>query len=314
MKKILIYLKTHLKEDFNAGFYLFVTIFLTISFWINYTSGLKKILNDESGNEAELLFYYFLFYALPYYTTSLAYALFYKKSAFLKSPAYWGVSLFLLVVLTLNRNALSISTEFVRAMEVDEHVFHFVRLCVLNLVRPVLMILPVAVFWWLFDRSRQPFYGMTREGFAYGPYLVMILIMLPLIILASFQPSFLKTYPRYKPGSAELYWQVPHVATMLVFQMAYAMRFVSVELFFRGFAIMAMPREMGRAVVMPMVALYAFWHFGKPLGEAVGSIFGSFILGVIALESRTILGGILVHIGVAILMEWAAYVQLYVLR
>jgi hypothetical protein len=50
-------------------------------------------------------------------------------------------------------------------------------------------------------------------------------------------------------------------------------------------------------------------HFGKPMGEAVSSIFGGFILGVIALYSRSILGGVIIHLGVAWLMEFTAWCQ-----
>jgi membrane protease YdiL (CAAX protease family) len=65
----------------------------------------------------------------------------------------------------------------------------------------------------------------------------------------------------------------------------------------------------GRAALMPMVTLYAFWHFGKPIPEAIGSIFAGYILGVIALRTRSIVGGIIVHVGVALGMDFAAFLH-----
>ena len=58
-----------------------------------------------------------------------------------------------------------------------------------------------------------------------------------------------------------------------------------------------------------MVVCYASLHFGKPLGETIGSIFGGYILGVLALQTRSIWGGIIVHVGVAWLMDLAALLQ-----
>ena len=69
-----------------------------------------------------------------------------------------------------------------------------------------------------------------------------------------------------------------------------------------------MAQILGKHAVIPMVTIYCFLHFGKPTGEAISSIFGGYILGVIALYTRSIWGGILIHIGVARMMEAAAYV------
>ncbi|MDP6435740.1 MAG: hypothetical protein QGG46_00705 [Gammaproteobacteria bacterium] len=68
---------------------------------------------------------------------------------------------------------------------------------------------------------------------------------------------------------------------------------------------------LGKDCILPMVALYTSIHFGKPLGECLGSIFGGYILGVIALYTRNIWGGTIIHIGVALTMELAAHLQHY---
>ena len=72
-----------------------------------------------------------------------------------------------------------------------------------------------------------------------------------------------------------------------------------------------MAKILGKDAVLPMVVTYAFLHFGKPLGETVGSIFGGYILGVIALRTKHIFGGCIIHIGVAYLMEVMALWQHY---
>ena len=67
------------------------------------------------------------------------------------------------------------------------------------------------------------------------------------------------------------------------------------------------PAEAGRL----FSTWYTFWHFGKPCPEAIGAAIAAYTLGVIALRTRSIAGGIIIHIGVALLMELAAYLQHY---
>lgn len=311
MKKIISYLKTHLKEDFHLGFYTTILIFLIAAFAINYRYDFKNVVLDSQENEIIKLSYYFLFFAFAYYVPTLFYAVFHRQYDFLKSPAFWGVTLFILLTLAYNRNAIYLSRKIIEWLDVPRPVFYFLWKCLLNLIRTITMFLPILFFKLIFDREQPTLYGLTWRDFDPKPYLLMLLIMVPLIVWASYQPAFLKMYPRYKPGAAERFLSQPHLLTLLIFQITYALRFVTVELFFRGFMVLGVQKFMGRSVIIPMVVLYAFWHFGKPMGEAIGSIFGGYILGVIALESRTVMGGVFVHIGVALLMEWTAYAQLY---
>jgi hypothetical protein len=72
---------------------------------------------------------------------------------------------------------------------------------------------------------------------------------------------------------------------------------------------MALAKYLGSGAIWVMVAVYVFIHFNKPMFEAIGSFFGGYILGVIAYYSRSIYGGIFIHIGVALLMELFAFLQ-----
>ena len=63
-----------------------------------------------------------------------------------------------------------------------------------------------------------------------------------------------------------------------------------------------------------MVAVYCSIHFGKPLVEAISSVFGGYILGALAFQTRHIWGGVVVHICIALTMEVMGLVHYYVLR
>ena len=102
---------------------------------------------------------------------------------------------------------------------------------------------------------------------------------------------------------------VPQWQTVGIYEICYGSKFISVELFFRGFMVVGLSRIIGRDAILPMVAVYCFLHFGKPVGEAISSIFGGYILGILAYESRNIYGGLIAHLGVAWGMELMAYLQ-----
>ncbi|MEA2041122.1 MAG: CPBP family intramembrane glutamate endopeptidase, partial [Bacteroidota bacterium] len=73
--------------------------------------------------------------------------------------------------------------------------------------------------------------------------------------------------------------------------------------------IVGMAKVLKKEAVLPMVAFYVFIHFGKPALEAISSFFGGFILGIHSYYTKNIMGGIIIHMGIAWLMELAANIQ-----
>jgi membrane protease YdiL (CAAX protease family) len=53
-----------------------------------------------------------------------------------------------------------------------------------------------------------------------------------------------------------------------------------------------------------MVVPYNMIHYGKTLSESLGAIFAGIILGTIALRTRSIWGGVFVHVAVALTMDF----------
>ena len=123
------------------------------------------------------------------------------------------------------------------------------------------------------------------------------------MIAASFLENFSSYYPFYKQNPAAEYWGIASWIPALGYELMYGLNFISVEFLFRGFFVIGMLKMLGRHAVVPMVVAYCFIHFGKPVGECISSIFGGYMLGIIAYYSRNIMGGIIIHIGLAWLME-----------
>jgi hypothetical protein len=61
--------------------------------------------------------------------------------------------------------------------------------------------------------------------------------------------------------------------------------------------------------VMVMIVPYCMLHFHKPMPEAAAAILGGTVLGIIALRTRCVLGGVLIHFGIAATMDALAILQ-----
>ena len=151
--------------------------------------------------------------------------------------------------------------------------------------------------------------GFTIKNFNLKPYFLILLIMLPFVVGFGLTDHFGGYYPR---GLKNLtyyfgYGVDPPSAYLLFYELIYGLDFVSIEYFFRGFLVLAFLKYVGPGSILPMAAFYVSIHFGKPMVETISSFFGGSLLGILAFYSRSIWGGIVVHMGIAWLMELGAF-------
>jgi len=177
---------------------------------------------------------------------------------------------------------------------------------IINLpARLLLVCIPLLLFWWT-EKSTTSFWGLTTRNFNWQPYLMMLLIMVPLIAFASTQSQFLQVYPKVKQV-AFMQDMLPHSWwTRILYEISYGIDFITIELFFRGFLVFAFVRYVGADAILPMAVFYCSIHFGKPLFECISSFLGGLLLGIVAYRTQTIVGGLVVHLGIAWLMEIGA--------
>ena len=307
MRKIASYLRTHVQEDFERSLYLKEALFLVALITINYTIELEdRIIDAWIGNPIRIV-WYFLLYAIAYFGALLIWALHTRQMQVFRNRRVWLYSLFGLAVLAWDGGFYGYQAWSKQLFDGQIYWFAFYGLS--NLSSLLTVFLPLILFYFFVDDQRTRFYGLFKAQNV-SPYLILLAAMLPLIIWASFQPDFLRTYPSYRDSAADEFFGVAPWVTALAYELFYGFDFISTELLFRGFLIIGMVHLLGRGTLLPMVVCYASLHFGKPLGETIGSVFGGYILGVIALHSRSVWGGILVHVGIAWAMELAAWLQL----
>jgi membrane protease YdiL (CAAX protease family) len=146
------------------------------------------------------------------------------------------------------------------------------------------------------ERIRDYFLGLGDLRRHALIYLGLYLLVLPLVVVASRGEEFRLAYPFYK-------WANRSALDFWLWQALYATQFVALEFFFRGFMLAGLRRSFGAGAIFVMIVPYCMVHFGKPLPETLGAIVAGVVLGALAMRSRSIWGGVWVHLAVAVTMD-----------
>ncbi|TWI81566.1 CAAX prenyl protease-like protein [Lacibacter cauensis] len=176
----------------------------------------------------------------------------------------------------------------------------------MNWAGSFVMMIVLLLFVHLVLENKFDLYGRVKTQ-SLRIYFVLIVCMLPLLLWASLQSDFAAVYPKASIVQKQLGADANSLHYLL-FEVAYASDFFTIEFFFRGFLIIALSKVMGRQSILPIALFYFSIHLGKPMMEAVSSFFGGLILGSISYHSKSIWGGLLVHISIASLMELFGFI------
>jgi len=162
-------------------------------------------------------------------------------------------------------------------------------------------LLPPMLFAWLVHRDTPRDYGLSLKGARHHLplYLLLFCGVAPMVFLASGSAQFQQRYPFYQQAGNS--WP-----ELIIWELSYGFQFLALEYFFRGFMLFPLARQIGSAAIFVMVVPYCMIHFAKPFPETVGAILAGTILGTLALRTRSVLGGVLIHLAVAWSMDGLA--------
>lgn len=297
------YIKQYARS-LNSIVFGITTLFVALLVVLNYTLGIESRIAHLQGNGARILAFFLLFF----FVYGMAWWVHYAASGYFW-PKYRQFY-FLLVLAPLLfaiKAGLADLSWILPSAGSDPKGWLYYKM-VLNWPLKAILMLGVVWICWRLMEWEKPVSGLTRKNFSAAPYLLLFLLMIPLVALAATQPDFQNVYPkaaligRLFPDSSPAYWKY------LLFELSYGSDFFTIELFFRGFLVLAFIRFAGKDAILPMAAFYCSIHFGKPLFECITSYFGGLILGVIVYRTGSIWGGLIVHLGIAWLMELAGAV------
>ncbi|RYF79598.1 MAG: hypothetical protein EON98_14385 [Chitinophagaceae bacterium] len=188
MKKIIRYLLDYIRT-LNPKVFFISTIFTAAAVYLNYTVDLNGFIYRQ--NEAgEFIGWYLLFLI----TFGFGYLL---QAVFLRSPIFRNKKFVALLLIApalfawkmIANIEFNFSTDFFKDEYWNDVIYWPFKVIVLTAF--------LHIVYRFFDRG-QPFYGATFRNFQPKPYLMMLLVMIPLIAAASTQPDFLDMYPRFQ--------------------------------------------------------------------------------------------------------------------
>lgn len=295
MKKITGFLKDYFFTIDKKTFVL-SSLFIAFFIFLNYYFKLHKAVIPLPFLQkyAAWFFIFFIAFAFPYALSFL-----FKK----KILADWKFFILLFLAPALFAWKMSATIHF--NFTANDAINKYWNLIVYWPFKLLIVGGCVGLIWKLLEK-KQPMYGLSIRNFEVRPYLIMLLIMVPLVAAASMQKDFLAMYPKLK--NIQFFLNQKNSGWyQLLYELSYGSDFFSIELFFRGFLILAFAKWAGKEAVLPMALFYCTIHFGKPMGECISSYFGGIILGVITYHTQSIFGGLMVHLGIAWLMELGGY-------
>jgi uncharacterized protein len=157
-------------------------------------------------------------------------------------------------------------------------------------------VVPAAVLVKFAFRERLTDYGVKLAGWSSGwkIYIVFVAVMVPLVLVFSAEPTFQRIYPFYRGWTPADGWN-----RLLAWELAYALQFVALEFFFRGFLVHGLKHRFGVYSVFVMTVPYCMIHFQKAVPECVASIVAGVALGLMSLKTRSVWLGAALHISVA---------------
>ena len=297
------------KEDFDLRSYGWTAVFLTIAASLNYYFTFDDTYLEPLAGTWQGKWGYFLFYGFAWFSVSIPLLWTLGKKRILLKPQFWIRSVFFIGVIGID-GGMSNVANWLDYLPVGEIPF-WIKKVASKLESVVLWVPVLYVFMkWNEPKLNNGLYGIRWHFEDLKPFLSMLWVMVPLIAIASFLPDFQRQYPIYQRIIDYLpFHGAEHWIGIGLYEISYLLSFISVELMFRGALVIGMSSLLGRHAILPMVSTYMFLHFGKPAGEAISSVFGGYILGVLAFQNRNIWGGIFIHTCVAFLMDMAATTQ-----
>jgi len=298
LKQVFRYIKDFYDKEFNPYYFLLVLLLIGTMIYLNYWHLLERRYAAGGKTKWSNFLGYYLLYFIPFATAFFLQPVFFKDCNYFSKLWFWLILILAPAFFSFRVN-FDLQEMIINKIWSGDELQFWLR-CINWVVRVFVVLIPVYVVWLIKDKNDQPFYG-TKALDDIKPYLLMLLIMLPLLALASTQKDFLNMYPKAK-FITEL--QTGHQKwRYVVYELCYGFDFVSIEFFFRGFLILSLLKICGQHCIIPVACFYCSIHLGKPMGEAISSFWGGLLLGIVSYNTRSIWGGLIVHLGIAWFME-----------
>lgn len=306
MKRLFNHLTDFIQHDFHAVTYVLIALWATILLTVNYSIDLENEVIDSLPTNGWRFLGYLLMYITSYYSS--IYIIRWSKPNVQFNMSKKFVMISLLGIMIFSADSGFVFYQYlVDAINAKPQLSNFYFAVLSNATEFITIALPLILLNSYLISNQSDNLGINRKEIHLKPFFIILLIVTPFIFLSAFESGLNNYYPTYSYEGAAKVLGIPNWITVLIYELFYGLDFFNVELMFRGFMVIGLVSFLGRDAVLPMAVFYCSIHFGKPPVEAISSLFGGYILGAIAYQTRSIWGGVIVHIGLAWLMELSAF-------
>jgi hypothetical protein len=295
------------KVDCHRTQYVLILGWAAALLFFNYTVNLENGVIDRLPRNGLRFLGYFTLYSTAYYTAVWITTHFKKTNAVFRSSRFWIVSAAGLIFFSADSGFIY-HDYLLDWIEPNPKLRGFLFAVLANGTEFITIALPLFLINHYLIKNRHEKLGVNSQEADLKPFFLILLLIAPFIFVSAFEAGMNSYYPKYKFGYAAEIMDVSPWIPAAIYEFLYGADFFNVELVFRGFFVIGMSAILGRDAVVPMAVFYCAIHFGKPGLEACSSLFGGYILGIVAYQTRSILGGVIVHIGLAWIMELSAFV------
>ncbi|MCI0752030.1 MAG: hypothetical protein L0Y35_09340 [Flammeovirgaceae bacterium] len=179
MRKIWQYIRNQVTEEFKPWYFVSILLFLSTCLFINYQLDFEDSIIDSYQHFYQA-FFYFLTYCFGYYGTVFIYLRFYPEKKSIISGPFWIKSIFILALHSLDRSQPYLN-QLTKSI-VEPPVLFWIDKVVFRASSLLFVIVPILGFYYLKEKDGL-YYGLHSKKFDFKPYLLLLLLMIPLIIL-----------------------------------------------------------------------------------------------------------------------------------
>ena len=303
---------TFVREDYHPATYGYTIIVVALSILLVYGTDFGKSISNNAFPTSNNIINDMLRFVVLYFIIAIPITVMRGEFRSIARPAFFIKGLLFMCLIGF-ADAFSLSDvlnlkDFSRLEQ--SYIFSaawWLRNTVFIL--PILILLRLTV-----DRDVKGLYGVCSGKHHIKAYMYLYILILPILIAVSFTPDFLSYYPMYNAWHFEGAFNRPVWLNTLIFESIYIFSFIMIEMIFRGALVIGMASILGRRAVLPMIVVYVALHFGKPVLETMSAFFGGYFLGALAFQTRHIWGGIIIHMGIALIIELLRFFQYYALN
>lgn len=287
------------KQDWTKS-YFFIFIYLCLAISINYYFDLEDAYLDSYKNTLKGTLLFFGLNLCMYVIPLLILAKYKAIANGIKSYKYWSLLLLSLLCLSLFQSINLASLYFE-----DWYNASYFNYKIGSRLSSFSKYFILFVFLGLFiGKGKQKLFGLLNVNINYKTYIGFLLVISPFILITSTQQDFLDAYPKLKQVNVSFNG---YLNQLLLYEPLYLLDFVLLEWFFRGFMVLFFIKYIDQKAIVLVASIYCSFHFGKPLLECISSFFGGYLLGYVVYKTKSIWGGVIVHMGIAFMMDLFAF-------